>query len=225
MRGGVLDPDALEHLRVTAGDCAFMVKLVDTFLREAPALLETLRGALEAADAQQLRRAAHTLKSNGRVFGATRLAELCRELEVMAKAGTLMAAAELLPPGRRGVRARRGRAPGGGAGLDLIAAQASILIIDDEPLNRMLLSRDVERHGHLVAAVADGGGQALEALEPNHSTSSCSTSSCRKWPATRRSKCPEPDARLSTPYVELAHVDEVARRAQEGLASRIRNEN
>jgi HPt (histidine-containing phosphotransfer) domain-containing protein len=56
MRGGVLDPDALEHLRVTAGDCAFMVKLVDTFLREAPALLETLRGALEAADAQQLRR-------------------------------------------------------------------------------------------------------------------------------------------------------------------------
>jgi HPt (histidine-containing phosphotransfer) domain-containing protein len=74
-----------------------MVKLVDTFLREAPALLETLRGALEAADAQQLRRAAHTLKSNRRAFGATRLAELYRELEVMAKAGTLMAAAELLP--------------------------------------------------------------------------------------------------------------------------------
>jgi hypothetical protein len=31
------------------------------------------------------------------VFGATRLAELCREFEAIAKAGTLMATAELLP--------------------------------------------------------------------------------------------------------------------------------
>jgi hypothetical protein len=37
--------------------------------------------------------------------------------------------------------------------------------------------------------------------------------------------CPEPDARLLTAHVELAHVDEVARRAPEGPASRIRNEN
>ena len=51
------------------------------------------------------------------------------------------------------------------------------------------------------------------------------TFSCRKSPATRRSKCPEPDARLLTPYVELAHVDKAARRAQKGLASRIRNEH
>ncbi|HEY3200594.1 MAG TPA: response regulator [Actinomycetes bacterium] len=65
--------------------------------RGARALLETLRGALEVAEAQQLRRAAHTLKSNGEVFGATRLAELCREFEAIAKAGTLMATAELLP--------------------------------------------------------------------------------------------------------------------------------
>jgi HPt (histidine-containing phosphotransfer) domain-containing protein len=69
---------------------------VETFLRDAPALLETVRGALEAAEAQQLRRAAHTLKSNGRMFGATRLAELCQELEAMAKAGTLLGAAELV---------------------------------------------------------------------------------------------------------------------------------
>src|SRR5215207_6309975 len=39
------------------------------------------------------------------------------------------------------------------------------------------------------------------------------------------SDCPEPDARLLTAHVELAHVDEVAWRAQEGLASRIRHEN
>jgi hypothetical protein len=40
-----------------------------------------------------------------------------------------------------------------------------------------------------------------------------------------RLDCPEPDARLLTAHVEVAHVDEVARRAQEGLASRIRDEN
>ena len=103
----------------------------------------------------------------------------------------------------------------------LIGWSVARLIVEDEPLNRMLLSRDVERHGRLVAAVADGrpgaGAELFDIVLLDVFM--------RKWPATRRSKCPEPDARLLTPYVELAHVDEVARRAQQGLASRIGNEN
>ena len=70
--------------------------IADTFLRDVPALLETLRGALENAEAQELRRAAHTLKSNGRMFGATRLAELCQELEATAQTGALVGADELV---------------------------------------------------------------------------------------------------------------------------------
>jgi CheY-like chemotaxis protein len=93
---GVLDTEALEQLRARAGDRAFMVELVETFLRDAPALLETLRSALQDAEAQQLRRAAHTLKSNGRVFGATRLAAFCQELETIARAGSFVGAAELV---------------------------------------------------------------------------------------------------------------------------------
>jgi PAS domain S-box-containing protein len=92
----VLDPEALERLGVGAGDQAFLAELVDTFLRDAPILLDELRGALETAEIQQLRKAAHTLKSNGRVFGATTLAELCRELEAMASSDRLDGAAELL---------------------------------------------------------------------------------------------------------------------------------
>jgi CheY-like chemotaxis protein len=69
--------EALEQLHVTTGDRDFVVELVDTFLRDAPALLEALRGA----DAEQVHRAAHTLKSNAEVFGATRLTGLSRELE------------------------------------------------------------------------------------------------------------------------------------------------
>jgi histidine phosphotransfer protein HptB len=73
-----------------------VVELVETFLRDAPALLQTLRVALENAEPQELRRAAHALKSNGRMFGATKLADLCQELEAMAKAETLARAPELL---------------------------------------------------------------------------------------------------------------------------------
>jgi PAS domain S-box-containing protein len=89
---GVLERDAIEQLRAGAGDDAFVVELVETFLRDAPALLATLRGG----NAQELRRAAHTLKSNARVFGATRLAELCQELEALAQTGAHAAADELV---------------------------------------------------------------------------------------------------------------------------------
>jgi CheY-like chemotaxis protein/HPt (histidine-containing phosphotransfer) domain-containing protein len=94
--GGVLDPEALEQLGAGTGDRAFVVEIIGTFLRDAPALLETIRGALEHEEAEQLRRAAHTLKSNGRIFGATRLADLCQELEAMSTAETRPGAAGLL---------------------------------------------------------------------------------------------------------------------------------
>jgi PAS domain S-box-containing protein len=93
---GVLDPEALEQLGAGTGDRAFVAELIGTFLREAPALLKTIRGALEREEADELRRAAHTLKSNGRIFGATRLAELCQDLEAMATAETRPGAADLV---------------------------------------------------------------------------------------------------------------------------------
>jgi HPt (histidine-containing phosphotransfer) domain-containing protein len=52
-------------------------------------LLATLRRALEEGDAAEVRRAAHTLKSNGAMLGATEFAELCRMLEQQAKQGDL----------------------------------------------------------------------------------------------------------------------------------------
>jgi HPt (histidine-containing phosphotransfer) domain-containing protein len=85
----VLDPEALERLCATAADREFAAELVDAYLRDAPALLETLRGP----DAG---RAAHTLKSTARVLGAARLAELCQELEALDKADRLGDAAGLL---------------------------------------------------------------------------------------------------------------------------------
>ena len=42
-------------------------------------------------------------------------------------------------------------------------ASASILVVDDDPINRMLLSRNLERQGHRVATTEDGR-QALAVL-------------------------------------------------------------
>jgi PAS domain S-box-containing protein len=94
--GEVVDAAALEQLRALGGP-AFLGEVTATFLATAPALVGTLRSARAEGDADELRRAAHTLKSNARTFGAMRLAEHCQQLEAVAAAGTLDAAAELVP--------------------------------------------------------------------------------------------------------------------------------
>jgi two-component system, cell cycle response regulator len=45
----------------------------------------------------------------------------------------------------------------------VIEGRASILVVDDDRLNRMVLAHELEREGHHVTAVADGD-RALEAL-------------------------------------------------------------
>jgi HPt (histidine-containing phosphotransfer) domain-containing protein len=76
-----IDLATFEDLKATAG-AEFVVELVDTFLDEAPAMLDELRQALRVGDAETFRRTAHSLKSNGNTFGATALAALARELEL-----------------------------------------------------------------------------------------------------------------------------------------------
>jgi CheY-like chemotaxis protein/HPt (histidine-containing phosphotransfer) domain-containing protein len=92
----VLDDSALEHLDVATGDPAFVADLVDTFLREAPVLVAGLKTARQSGDAEEVRRAAHTLKSNARTFGAAGLANLCQELENTAKRQVMSEAAGLV---------------------------------------------------------------------------------------------------------------------------------
>ena len=47
------------------------------------------RHGLEAGDAEEVRRAAHTLRSNAATFGASELADRSGRLEAAARAGTL----------------------------------------------------------------------------------------------------------------------------------------
>jgi HPt (histidine-containing phosphotransfer) domain-containing protein len=70
-----------EELQDTAG-AEFVGELVDTFLEEAPPMLDELRSAHAARHAERYRRAAHSLKSNGLTFGALALGALARKLEL-----------------------------------------------------------------------------------------------------------------------------------------------
>jgi CheY-like chemotaxis protein/HPt (histidine-containing phosphotransfer) domain-containing protein len=90
-----LDDDALKNLRDLGGD-DFLGEVIDAFLADAPGLIATLRRSLEGGSGEELRRAAHTLKSNGATLGAGEFAELCRTLEQRAKSGELDGASELV---------------------------------------------------------------------------------------------------------------------------------
>jgi len=83
-----LDAGALDALRELGGD-DFLGELIDTFLDDAPGVLAALRRSLDEGDVDGLRRAAHTLKSNGATFGAREFSELCRRLEEQARTGEL----------------------------------------------------------------------------------------------------------------------------------------
>ena len=81
MTDAAIDRATFENLKATAG-ADFVDDLVDTFLSEAPAMLDDLRGALTANDAARFKRAAHSLKSNRNTFGALTLGAMAKNLEL-----------------------------------------------------------------------------------------------------------------------------------------------
>jgi PAS domain S-box-containing protein len=89
-----LEAGALQNLR-DLGGVEFLAEVVDVFLADAPALITSLRSSLERQDTEELRRAAHTLKSNGSTLGAAAFAELCRTVEQHAKDGRLEGVSQL----------------------------------------------------------------------------------------------------------------------------------
>jgi HPt (histidine-containing phosphotransfer) domain-containing protein len=68
-------------------------ELLATFVDDSRELVETMRRALGRKDTDGFRRAAHSLKSNAASFGATTLSSLAKDLEMMARAGSVDGAA------------------------------------------------------------------------------------------------------------------------------------
>jgi CheY-like chemotaxis protein len=84
----ILDRAVLAELRDNM-DAEFAVELIGDFFAGAPGMLAAMRQSLTQAQPADLRLAAHTLKSNSASLGALRLAEVCRILEELGKAGVL----------------------------------------------------------------------------------------------------------------------------------------
>jgi PAS domain S-box-containing protein len=94
---GVIDSAALERLVKIIGDePGPLAALIDTFHDDVQRLVDSARRGLQQGQAEEVRRAAHTLKSTGATFGATRFSELSRSLESLASSGTLEGAADLI---------------------------------------------------------------------------------------------------------------------------------
>lgn len=67
----------------------FVDELLDAFLKDTVHQMEEMKNALATGDADNFRRAAHTVKSNSLTFGGEDLASLARELEMMGRENNL----------------------------------------------------------------------------------------------------------------------------------------
>jgi HPt (histidine-containing phosphotransfer) domain-containing protein len=76
----LIDARTFEALQALAG-ADFVLTLIEAFAEEVEQLVAMLRSAAAQGDAERFESAAHTLKSNAATFGATRLADMARQLE------------------------------------------------------------------------------------------------------------------------------------------------
>lgn len=78
--GSRFNPAAIEMLRRVGGE-RLAKKMAEMFRRSAPAKMAAARSAAERLDAAALALAAHSLKSSSGQIGASRLQEICADLE------------------------------------------------------------------------------------------------------------------------------------------------
>jgi HPt (histidine-containing phosphotransfer) domain-containing protein len=82
-----LDHSELEQ--ASLGDEAFERELLSEFLASSDGMLSSIVGAVQSRDAQQVHRAAHSLKGCCWTVGARELGAECEKLELQARGGAL----------------------------------------------------------------------------------------------------------------------------------------
>jgi CheY-like chemotaxis protein/HPt (histidine-containing phosphotransfer) domain-containing protein len=97
VRAPAIDPAAFAALREMVGDDdeEVLAMVIDSYLTDAPKLLEALGRAIEEKDGPALNFAAHTLKSTSATVGAENFAALCKRLEAMGRTGITAEASEI----------------------------------------------------------------------------------------------------------------------------------
>ena len=92
-----LDGTSLARLQeIMGGEFNNLALLIDSFLADAPVLIDQLSKSISEGNAAEVRRLAHSLKSNGVDFGAQEFTALCKDLEAAGKSNQLDHTAALL---------------------------------------------------------------------------------------------------------------------------------
>ncbi len=86
-----VDHEAIRTLEedVAAGIPEIMLDLLDTFINDTPHHIQVLAAYRPGDDPSVVMRSAHSLKSSAATFGAHPLAQLCAEIERLAREGDL----------------------------------------------------------------------------------------------------------------------------------------
>jgi len=84
----VIDKTTFDELKQMSGD-DFINELIDTFLEDAPKMIAEIKSGYASNNVEVFRRAAHSMKSNAATFGASQLAALAKELEMLGKENKL----------------------------------------------------------------------------------------------------------------------------------------
>lgn len=83
-----INPNALQPYLKRMGR-AFVIDMIETYLANSPALVDTLCANFHKQNLEEFTRAAHMLKSNSATMGAEKLAALCEQLEQAGQSGRI----------------------------------------------------------------------------------------------------------------------------------------
>jgi CheY-like chemotaxis protein/HPt (histidine-containing phosphotransfer) domain-containing protein len=86
---GALDRAVLDQLREDLGGAATVHDVISTFLENTPAVIGELHEAAARTDADGIWKAAHKIKGTSAMLGAERLSQLCGEIEILGRSGTV----------------------------------------------------------------------------------------------------------------------------------------
>ena len=89
------DLHAIHQLNDWGGE-ALVTEMTAVFLAEAPKQVLAIREGFAAADADETKRAAHSLSSSSAQLGAPRLRAICQQIEMLAGRRALAALPELV---------------------------------------------------------------------------------------------------------------------------------
>ncbi|MEL6675187.1 MAG: Hpt domain-containing protein [Bacteroidota bacterium] len=97
VQAAYLDADTREALiDLMDGDAEMIIDLVDTLVECTPELMTELEAGVIQKDADQIRNAAHALKSSNAQLGAMNFAAICGELEELARQSKIERAEAIL---------------------------------------------------------------------------------------------------------------------------------